>query len=133
MTEILPGLFLGSIRNANSKVKSYDVIINLSCERLKKHVISKSKIYNFDIYDNESEPIHLIFDKTNNIIDFHLNRGQTVLVNCYMGISRSATIIIAYLMNKFKIPFKRAYSFVLSKRPIINPNKGFIRQLKMNG
>lgn len=130
MTEIIPNLFLGSIRNANSKIKSYDVIINLSCEKLKKHVTSRSKIYNFDILDDNLEPIHLLFDTTSHLINFYLNKGKTILVNCYMGISRSATIVIAYLMKTYRIPFKEAYSFVLRKRPIIYPNKGFIRQLK---
>ena len=132
MTEILPNLYLGSIRNANSKIKTYDVIINLSCEKLKKHVQNKSKIYNFDIFDDENEPIHSLFKITQNIIDFHLNKGYSVLVNCFMGISRSSTIIIAYIMRKYGLTYNKAYNFVRSKRPIINPNKGFIQQLKKN-
>jgi undecaprenyl pyrophosphate phosphatase UppP len=47
-----------------------------------------------------------------------------------MGISRSASTVIAYLMRKFNYGFSFAYNFVKKKRPIICPNYGFCRQLK---
>lgn len=130
MTEIIPNLYLGSIRNANSKVKHYDIIINLSCERLKPHVLRKSTVYNFDIEDEKDSPIYLLFGKTYSLIDSNLRKGNSVLVNCFMGISRSATIVIHYLMTKYNINLRKAKEFVESKRPIINPNPGFLKMLK---
>jgi dual specificity phosphatase 12 len=68
--------------------------------------------------------IHLV-----KMIDFHLSCGKQVLVNCFAGVSRSATIVIAYLMYKNKWSFEDAITFVKSKRNIINPNYGFVCQL----
>ena len=47
------------------------------------------------------------------------------------GASRSATIVIAYLMWIKKMKYEDALNFVISKRPIVYPNDGFREQLKM--
>lgn len=45
--------------------------------------------------------------------------------------SRSATIVISYLMKRFaEMNLEKALRYVKSKRPIVNPNDGFIRQLR---
>ena len=46
------------------------------------------------------------------------------------GASRSATIVVAYLMWKEKMKYKDAMDFVKQKRFIIYPNLGFRDQLK---
>ena len=45
------------------------------------------------------------------------------------GVSRSPTIVIAYLIKKFNMSFNTAYRIVLQHRSIIKPNYGFRRQL----
>jgi len=59
-----------------------------------------------------------------------LEEGGAVLVHCLMGISRSATIVIAYLMMEQNISRDEAFSFVRSKRDRVYPNDGFMRQLQ---
>ena len=46
-----------------------------------------------------------------------------------MGISRSATVVIAYLIAKKGMKFNEALEFVQSKREIVDPNGGFKLQL----
>ena len=53
-----------------------------------------------------------------------------VLVHCAAGVSRSASIVIAYIMWDKKMSFEEAFEFVESKRNI-GPNNGFIEQLKL--
>ena len=55
-------------------------------------------------------------------------RGR-VLVHCLAGISRSATICIAYLMYHKRLPLEAAYDFVKCRRQLIAPNLNFMRQL----
>jgi len=43
-----------------------------------------------------------------------------------MGISRSSTIVLAYLMKKRKISFDDAMKFLTSKRNCVDPNSGFV-------
>ena len=68
--------------------------------------------------------IHLI-----KLIDSYRINNKKVIVNCYMGISRSSTIVIAYVMYHLKINVMDAINFVRQKRPIVNPNYGFVCQL----
>jgi len=60
------------------------------------------------------------------------NTGEKIgktLVYCGLGISRSATFVIAYLMMYERMTLIDAYKHVQKKRPIICPNVGFFRQL----
>lgn len=52
------------------------------------------------------------------------------MVHCFAGISRSATIVIAYLMHHFDWKLERAFSIVKALRKQVKPNEGFLRQLK---
>ncbi len=56
--------------------------------------------------------------------------GYNILVHCARGKSRSASMVIGYLIWKEKISFEEAYYRVKKKRPIIAINHGFEKQLK---
>jgi protein-tyrosine phosphatase len=46
-----------------------------------------------------------------------------------MGKSRSATIVIIYLMIAQKMTLRQAYDFVKEKRPVIVPNPSYVKHL----
>jgi dual specificity MAP kinase phosphatase len=56
-------------------------------------------------------------------------KNGKVLVHCQAGISRSPTIVIAYLMKIKNLTHDSAYHLVKSKRGIIEPNIFFVSQL----
>lgn len=51
----------------------------------------------------------------------------------YFGVSRSAAVVIAYIMEKYGLCYEDAFSLVKSKRRFIGPNVGFVAQLKLFG
>lgn len=59
--------------------------------------------------------------------------GRNVLVHCAAGVSRSASFVIAYLMNRKDMLFPDAIRFVKERRSVIRPNSGFSQQLEKYG
>lgn len=103
-----------------------------------------------DIDDNENAPISDHFDSCIEFIDSALMYGTGLLIHCYAGISRSSTVLIAWLIHRFfdrnpalfrnqdticsSATFCRVEDFILfvkSHRPIICPNPGFLSQLRI--
>ncbi|KAI9138383.1 protein-tyrosine phosphatase-like protein, partial [Paraphysoderma sedebokerense] len=81
--------------------------------------------------DSTSATIETIFEETANII--HTVRqtpGGKVLVHCHAGVSRSATIILVYLMRYCNLRLAQAFDLTFRARPIVRPNEGFGRKLQ---
>lgn len=57
-------------------------------------------------------------------------RSGAVLVHCDLGISRSPTIVIAYLMRKYSAKRENVLTFIQSKQKV-KPSANFIRQLEV--
>ena len=70
------------------------------------------------------------FATTNAFIAEAEEQGGKVFVHCAMGISRSASVVIAYLMQKHRWKLLKALKFLKSKHPEAQPNIGFMQQLK---
>ncbi|KAJ7063700.1 protein-tyrosine phosphatase-like protein [Mycena amicta] len=58
-----------------------------------------------------------------------LAQGGRVLIHCLMGISRSTTVLAAYLMKTRHLSPSAAISFIQKRRPCVQPNYGFLKQL----
>jgi protein-tyrosine phosphatase len=55
--------------------------------------------------------------------------GAAVLIHCGAGVSRSATLCIAYLMRKLSWTAEKARAHCKLRRSLTNPNDGFWRSL----
>ena len=87
---------------------------------------------NVHIRDVTHQDLEPYFDDSVKFIDECIKSGGKILVHCSYGISRSASIVIAYLI-KTGLTYTEAYDFVKSKRDLIEPNKGFKKQLLVYG
>jgi len=79
--------------------------------------------------DNLSQNLGQYFDEAFCFIDEALRQRGSVLIHCQAGISRSSTILIAFIMHRSSLSMLQAYKFVKSKRSIISPNLNFMGQL----
>jgi protein-tyrosine phosphatase len=81
------------------------------------------------VNDSCDQDIKKYFDEANNFIDKVKQQNGKVLVHCQAGISRSPTIVIAYLMNSKNLSLEECYDDVKKIRPIVEPNFLFYSQL----
>ncbi|KAI1510643.1 Dual specificity protein phosphatase [Pyrenophora tritici-repentis] len=104
----------------------------------------KHMVVEVDDVDDENLLEH--FPATNAFIREGLKGGGGVLVHCHsyqyanqksfssaMGKSRSATVVIAYLMHEHNISPSEALSHLRQARSICEPNDGFMKQLELYG
>ena len=81
---------------------------------------------NIEIEDDERENIFRYFYVCINFIE----KSKVCYVHCQAGVSRSASIVIAYVMYNKRLSFEDALKFVKEKRFYIYPNDGFRLQLQ---
>jgi len=89
--------------------------------------------YSFKLDDDRDEDISVFF---NPCIDF-INRaiaadpdGTRILVHCAAGISRSVSIVMAWMIDTDNVTVETALAKIRSQRRVAGPNPGFIAQLK---
>ena len=61
--------------------------------------IDNIKFHDFRISDSPSQPIRKVLEETGKLIDEIHRNGEKVLVHCHAGVSRSSSVVLAYLMQ----------------------------------
>ncbi|KAF2100675.1 phosphatases II [Rhizodiscina lignyota] len=85
-----------------------------------------------EVDDVEDENLLEHFPATNRFIQDGLDGGGGVFVHCAMGKSRSATIILAYLLSTHPhMDPDSALALLRESRPLCEPNFGFMQQLRL--
>jgi predicted protein tyrosine phosphatase len=132
---IIDGLMLGSAEAA------FD-IVGLK-ERHIDSVLSIGSKFNDSMYTRDVIAHHLVvrahdapsqnllrhFNATNRWLAERLASKSTVLVHCRLGMSRSASLVAAFLIATRDLSLDDALVVLRSKRPIVAPNRGFLEQL----
>ncbi|KAG5627909.1 hypothetical protein H5410_013127 [Solanum commersonii] len=127
------GLFLGSLGAANNKValESLNLTHILTIARDINPPYPNEFVYKvLSVHDRVDVNISHYFEECFDFIEEAKGQGGGVLVHCFAGKSRSATIVIAYLMKKHGMSHSEAFELVKSKRPVVSPNAGFMTQLE---
>ena len=119
-------LYLGAYQDAVNLKDSNDYgitrVISLGSENKVSDILDSTfEKLQIDIIDHADAPIG---DEFKRCIDFIKKEGR-VLVHCSRGISRSSTIVLAYLMKEVKMTLNEAYDLTRERRDCINPNLGF--------
>ncbi|CAD8107458.1 unnamed protein product [Paramecium sonneborni] len=131
--EIIPNLYLGCLGCALNKKKLLEQnmkYILSACEMPKAPFSQDFTSLIININDSIDQDIKSKFNESNAFIENAVNSQQSILVHCFAGKSRSTTFIIAYLIKNHKMTVIEALDLVKSKRPIAQPNAGFMKQLQ---
>ncbi|KAJ8371889.1 hypothetical protein AAFF_G00299270 [Aldrovandia affinis] len=84
---------------------------------------------NIRVYDVDATDLLSHWNSTYNFINTARQSGQAVLVHCKMGVSRSASTVVAFAMKEQHWPLDSALAYVRERRPVVRPNAGFMKQL----
>jgi len=132
--KVLEYVYLGSIRTAQSPevYKDLDIGHVLTLGRNLDVVLTADvDQLEINIDDVPGEDITPFFDACFDYINRAIAERKGVLLHCFAGLSRSVTIMVAYLMA-FQYPMSAddALALVREARPASNPNDGFIDKLR---
>ena len=134
-TQILKFLYLGNYKHSsdNKELKKLKInyILNCAIECHNYNLPKNVKELHLKVKDIDTFEILYYFDIANEFINKCKLMGGICLVHCKLGVSRSTTFVIAYLMKYANLTTDEAFEFVKNKRSSIKPNDGFMRQLRM--
>lgn len=102
-------------------------IVNIS--EHKNAFPNKIKYLKLQLEDMVTTNLSQHFEKTSSFIEDALSNNGHVLVHCNLGISRSSTITLAYLMKCKQWKLDHAFKILKARRTCSSPNSGFLRQL----
>ncbi|ETV82480.1 hypothetical protein H257_05104 [Aphanomyces astaci] len=133
--EVLRGLYIGSVgAGANwAALSELGITHILVVSETVQPAFESSRRFEYfrvSIGDVCSARIVNFFDDSNAFIARGLVGGK-VLVHCFAGKSRSATLVIAYLIATHHMSYESALALVRQVRPQAQPNEGFAVQLNM--
>ncbi|XP_029158131.1 protein phosphatase Slingshot homolog 2 isoform X1 [Nylanderia fulva] len=132
-TEIFDHVYLGSEWNASNleELQKNGVrhILNVTRE-IDNFFPGMFTYLNVRVYDDEKTDLLKHWDNTFKYITKAKMEGSKVLVHCKMGVSRSASVVIAYAMKAYNWDFSQAWKHVKEKRNCIKPNNSFLLQLE---
>lgn len=129
---IFDHLYLGSEWNASNleelQATGVGYILNVTRE-IDNFFPGLFCYHNIRVFDEDSTDLLAYWNDTYNFITKAKKNHSKCLVHCKMGVSRSASTVIAYAMKEFRWSLEKAYKYVKEKRSVAQPNAGFMKQL----
>ncbi|XP_075063572.1 dual specificity protein phosphatase 26 [Mixophyes fleayi] len=134
--KVWPRLYLGDQEMAANKCELYHMrithILNASHSRLRAgeeyYKGMNIKYMGIEAQDSPTFDMSAHFYPAADFIHRALKERGRILVHCAVGVSRSATLVLAYLMIYHEMTLVEAITKVKERRGIF-PNRGFLRQL----
>jgi protein-tyrosine phosphatase len=132
LDEIHPNLFLGGLDELEY-IKDYNithVLSVLSEPEIPKDIDKSIKHKIILAHDDNCQNMFPVFEESYEFIDSALSKENgKIFVHCAMGISRSVTVVAAYLMKKLEIDRSQALKIIRDVRPKAGPRTYFFKQL----
>lgn len=133
-TLITDNIYLGNSYNAKDyydlNKNNIGLIVNTTTD-MSNYYDSYFEYVNIHIRDINGANLLPYIDEVVDKMHTYLteNPNKKILVHCFMGSSRSASIVISYLMKYKKWSLRDSLNYITNKRPVVNLNIDFYNQL----
>ncbi|POI27539.1 hypothetical protein CIB84_008711 [Bambusicola thoracicus] len=130
--QVVAGLYLGNIRDSEDResLRRHGVTHILSVHNRAKPVLEDMTYLCISASDSSSQNLIQHFKESIKFIHECRLRGGGCLVHCLAGVSRSTTILVAYLMTVTELGWERCLAATKAVRSYASPNFGFQQQLQ---
>lgn len=133
LNEVYPRIYVGNLSTSLNKelLKQTGIThIIIALTGLSPSYPEDFEYLSLSAIDDKSFNLSQHFENSNNFIEQALqNKDNKVYVHCVCGVSRSVSIVCAYLIKKYGITPVEAIAKIQTQRKCANPNEGFIAQL----
>ena len=119
--EIIPGLWIGSQATSQDPkfMKKNRIELVVNCTRNIPNVMSNVQYASVPVDDADDEQKHFLKAVPLALIKMRaaMRRGAGVLVHCYAGISRSSSVVAAYLIKYHRLSTRDAILYIKRQKP----------------
>ena len=131
MHYILDNLYLGDVLAAENEtyLKSFNISIVINCAYEHISEYEDLKAYELKLTDHFPQELFPTFETAYEIIKQY-NQERKIFIHCMSGVSRSASLVIFYIMKEKKWDYDKSFEYVKKIRTCIEPNSYFVSQLK---
>ncbi|XP_013054001.1 dual specificity protein phosphatase 15 [Anser cygnoides] len=135
MSKILPGLYLGNFIDAKDleQLSRNKITHIVSIHESPQPLLQDITYLRIPLPDTPEANIKKHFKECISFIHQCRLHGGNCLVHCLAGISRSTTVVVAYVMAVTELSSQEVLEAIRSVRPVANPNPGFRQQLEEFG
>ncbi|KAG7481785.1 dual specificity protein phosphatase 22-A-like [Solea senegalensis] len=132
MNKVVDGLYLGNIRDAENRgsLSKNGITHILSVYNNARPVFEDMTYLCIHAADASSQNLSQHFKECISFIHECRLNGGSCLVHCLAGVSRSTTMVVAYLMTVTPYSWEECLSAIKAVRSFVGPNDGFQQQLQ---
>ncbi|XP_043921086.1 dual specificity protein phosphatase 22 isoform X1 [Protopterus annectens] len=132
MNKILPGLYIGNIKDARDREQlgKNNITHILSVHDSARPVLEDMKYLCIPAVDSPSQNLISHFKECIQFIHECRLKREGCLIHCLAGVSRSVTVTVAYVMTITDFGWEDSLSAIKVARSCANPNFGFQKQLQ---
>ncbi|XP_070701356.1 dual specificity protein phosphatase 22-B [Pempheris klunzingeri] len=132
INKVLPDLYLGNFKDARDReqLATNNITHILSIHDSATPILQEMTYLCISAADLPTQNLTQHFKQSITFIHESRLKGEGCLVHCLAGVSRSVTLVIAYIMTVTGLGWQEALAAVKVARPCAGPNLGFQRQLQ---
>lgn len=128
--QILPGLYIGNYitSQCSHALSLFNINAVINCSKINNKPITSRYLF---VYTKDEHGFYICrsFRQVNEFIEKCLSENINILVHCMYGMSRSPTLVAAYLIKTKQLNRKDALHFIKERRYITDPIAWFHNQL----